>query len=349
MSGASDPQAAFDAALAILDPPRPFALAVSGGPDSTALMRLAAPLGPAVFTVDHGLRKDSAAEAEAAGAWAKALGLKHEVLRWTGAKPQSGLQAAARAARYRLLAEACRRTGAATLMTGHTLDDQAETVAMRRAKGSGPVGLAGMASQSLLPGTAIRLVRPLIAVRKAALLAYLGALGQPYFSDPSNENPRFDRARLREAGGTDVDVAALAEAQRARLGLERAALGVLERTASVRGEAVFVPQAALAALTDEVLDVVLAALLRRAGGRAYPGTAAERARLGAAIRTADPFAGRTLAGAVVRPARRAEAGPGAAALAFAPEAPGGRILDGWWLPFALFPQIGPDGRAVTQT
>ena len=91
------------------------------------------------------------------------------------------------------------------------------------------------------------------------------------------------------------------------------------------------------------------ALLRRAGGRSYPGTAAERARLAAAIRQAGPFAGRTLAGAVVRPARRAETGPGAAALAFAPEAPGGRIQDGWWLPFALFPQIGPDGRAVTQS
>ena len=349
MTAPVDPQAAFDAALAALAPPGPFALAVSGGPDSTALMRLAAPLGPIVFTVDHGLRAGSAAEAEAVGVWARALGLKHEVLRWTGDKPGAGVQHAARTARYRLLAEAAVRAGIATLMTGHTLDDQAETVAMRQARGSGALGLAGMPSQSLLPGGGVRLVRPLIAVPKAALVALLERLGQPFFRDPSNEDRRFDRARLRAEGGPAPDVAALVAAQSGRLALERAALGFLEGAAVLHGEAVLAPRAGLAALSEPVRDVVLGALLRRAGGRDYPGTAAERGRLAAAICAGEAFAGRTLAGTVIRPARRADGADGADILAFVPETTGSFRASGWFLPFAQFPQICAGGVALTQT
>ena len=109
------------------------------------------------------------------------------------------------------------------------------------------------------------------------------------------------------------------------------------------------PRAGLAALPGEVRDVVLGALLRRAGGRDYPGTAAERGRLAAAICAGEAFAGRTLAGAVIRRARRAESAAGAETLAFGPETTGSFRASGWFLPFAQYPQIRADGVTLTQT
>ncbi|BCW88426.1 tRNA(Ile)-lysidine synthase [Alphaproteobacteria bacterium SO-S41] len=343
-------EAAFADALAVLDPPGPLALAVSGGPDSTALMHLAAGLKPVVFTVDHGLRDASAGEAAEVGAWAARLGLVHETLRWEGEKPVAGLQNAARAARYRLLSAAALRHGAAALLTGHTLDDQVETVAMRRGKGSGAIGLAGMASQVRLPGSEARLVRPLLGVRKAALVAYLDELGQAYVTDPSNANLRFDRARLRAAGVEDIPVEAIAAAQGVRLRLERAALAFLESAAVLDGaHFILANRGALVALEAELADVVLTALLRRAGWGDHPGTRGERDRVLEAIRVDGPFAGRTLAGCIIRRASRAESGGNGDFLAFAPERLGQTPAVGWWLPFAQFPQIGPDGRSLTET
>jgi len=131
-------------------------LAVSGGPDSTALLMLAArwcaalKRGPQLLavTVDHGLRAQSAAEANSVKRLARKLGVPHKTLRWTGRKPSTGLQEAARETRYRLLAEAARKTGAQHVVTAHTLDDQAETVMLRLARGSGLSGLAAMARES---------------------------------------------------------------------------------------------------------------------------------------------------------------------------------------------------------
>ncbi|MCJ2072067.1 tRNA lysidine(34) synthetase TilS [Methylobacterium sp. J-030] len=194
-------------------------LAVSGGPDSRALMHAAAALGARVqvATVDHGLRPESRAEAEGVGAAARALGLPHAILAWAGPKPRTGLQDAARAARYDLLAAEARRVGADRVLTGHTRDDQAETVLMRLAAGSGPAGLAGMpAERVLVPG--ITLGRPFLVLPKAALVAWCEARGIPYLRDPGNADPRFARGRLREAwpilereGLTPARLARLAE------------------------------------------------------------------------------------------------------------------------------------------
>jgi tRNA(Ile)-lysidine synthase len=187
-------------------------LAVSGGPDSTALLVLAvrwtkelkktrkhAPKLIAV-TIDHGLRADAAREAAAVKRLARRLGVPHRTLRWRGKKPATGLQEAARMARYRLLAEAATRAGYEHILTAHTLDDQAETVLFRLARGSGLVGLAGMAHASPLPAgerTTLFLVRPLLRIAKARLYATLKAVGVAYSEDPSNRDPRFTRARLR--------------------------------------------------------------------------------------------------------------------------------------------------------
>jgi tRNA(Ile)-lysidine synthase len=178
-------------------------LAVSGGPDSTALMVLAAAWcrrhkdapGLTAVTVDHGLRPEARQEARSVKALAKELGVAHRTLRWSGPKPTTGLQARARATRYRLLADAARKLGATCVVTAHTLDDQGETVLLRLARGSGISGLAAMARVTPLGETL--LVRPFLDVPKARLIATVRAAGIAAIEDPSNTDPRFTRARLR--------------------------------------------------------------------------------------------------------------------------------------------------------
>ena len=151
-------------------------------------------------TVDHGLRAAAAGEAAAVKRLARRLGVAHRTLRWRGKKPKSGLQEAARQARYRLLAHAAARAGYGHILTAHTLDDQAETVLFRLARGSGLGGLAGMAHASPLPAPSagtVFLVRPLLRIAKARLVATLESAGVPYSEDPTNRDPRFTRARLR--------------------------------------------------------------------------------------------------------------------------------------------------------
>jgi tRNA(Ile)-lysidine synthase len=178
-----------------------LAVAVSGGRDSLALALLArewaiARGGRIVgLIVDHALRPESAAEAAATKALLGRHGCDAEILCWSEAKPRSGLQEAARAARYRLLREACHRRGILHLLVAHHADDQAETVAMRAARQSGPDGLAGMAGAVELPE--VRLLRPLLSVSRSRLTATLLACGVPWIDDPSNADPRFERARLR--------------------------------------------------------------------------------------------------------------------------------------------------------
>ncbi len=175
-------------------------LAVSGGPDSTALLHAAAADGSGrglrAATVDHGLRPEAAAEAEQVAALCHRLGVAHRILRWQPPNRTGGMQAAARQARYRMLTEHAREVGAHTLLTAHTADDQAETVLMRLNAGSGPAGLAGMrVERALAPD--LRLARPFLHLRKAALVAYCQAHDLAFVADPSNADPRFARGRLR--------------------------------------------------------------------------------------------------------------------------------------------------------
>src|SRR5882762_6396614 len=178
-------------------------LAVSGGPDSIALMWLAArwrstlARGPRLIavTVDHGLRAEAAAEARDVKRLARALDLPHRTMRWTGAKPKTGLPAAARAARYRLLAQAARASGATHILTAHTRDDQAETLLMRLLRGSGIAGLAAMARQSERDG--VLLARPFLHVSKSQLIATLKKAKLGSADDPTNRDLNFTRPRLR--------------------------------------------------------------------------------------------------------------------------------------------------------
>ncbi|MBW7969106.1 tRNA lysidine(34) synthetase TilS [Bradyrhizobium sp. BR 10289] len=211
-------------------------LAVSGGPDSVALMWLAArwrrglARGPhlTVVTVDHGLRPDAAREAREVKRLATELGLLHRTLRWRGAKPKTGLPAAAREARYRLLAEAARKAGASHVLTAHTRDDQAETLLMRLLRGSGLAGLSAMARLTMRDG--IVLARPLLDVPKAQLIATLKRAKIAFADDPTNRDTAFTRPRLRALlpqlaaeGGDARTLARLA----ARLSRANAAVEVL--------------------------------------------------------------------------------------------------------------------------
>jgi tRNA(Ile)-lysidine synthase len=211
-------------------------LAVSGGPDSIALMWLAArwrralARGPRLVavTVDHGLRPEAAREARDVKRLARTLGLPHRTVRWTGAKPKTGLPAAARAARYRLLAEAARVNGATHILTAHTRDDQAETLLMRMLRGSGIAGLAAMARQSQRDG--VWLARPFLYISKSQLVATLEKAKIGFADDPTNRDTRFTRPRLRAImpvlaaeGGDTRNLARLA----ARLARANAAVEVL--------------------------------------------------------------------------------------------------------------------------
>ncbi|MDP4003884.1 tRNA lysidine(34) synthetase TilS [Methylobacterium sp. NEAU K] len=257
-------------------------LAVSGGPDSTALMHAAAAVGAApgasaqvaiqVATVDHGLRPASAAEAEGVARAARALRLPHAVLSWAGPKPGTGLQDAARAARYALLAAHAEKIGAGLVLTGHTLDDQAETVLMRLAAGSGPAGLAGMrVERPLAPG--IALGRPFLNLPKAALVAWCEARGILHLRDPANADPRFARARLRAAwpvlereGLSPQRLARLAErAARDDAALRIAAEQALDAALLPGGPPLRLDGAALAALPEAVALRCLDGALTRAG------------------------------------------------------------------------------------
>jgi tRNA(Ile)-lysidine synthase len=183
---------------------RRILIAVSGGPDSIALLWLAArwrrncksrPKLIAV-TVDHRLRKESKREAALVAKFARKLKIPHRILIWSGKKPNRSIQEIARDARYRLLINLAREINATAIATAHTRDDQAETVLHRIARGSGLSGLAGIRAETERDG--IALLRPLLGVAKTRLLATLRKACVPFADDPSNRDPRFLRPRLRQ-------------------------------------------------------------------------------------------------------------------------------------------------------
>jgi len=230
-------------------PPGPLAIACSGGSDSLALLHLASAWARRagrrldVLTVDHGLRAESAAETRFVAEQARALG--HEAVRlvWTGDKPATGLQEAARQARHRLLTASCEARGATALLLAHTLDDQAETVWMRLAAGGGWRGAGGMRAVSASPlwpeGRGIRLLRPLLDTRRGALRDWLGTQGLDWAEDPSNADSRYTRVRVRGKLAA-LEAAGFRPERLAALAGELAALREAEARAAGRlaGEAV---------------------------------------------------------------------------------------------------------------
>ncbi|MHA1114293.1 MAG: tRNA lysidine(34) synthetase TilS [Alphaproteobacteria bacterium] len=285
------------------------AVAVSGGADSTALCLLAAEWAQerggrcVALTVDHGLRPESAAEARAVGRRLRARGIAHRILAWEGDKPRSGVQAAARDARYALLGEYCRRRSILHILLAHHREDQAETVLMRLGRGSGPDGLAAMAPVVERPDW--RLLRPFLNISRVRLRATLTVRAADWIEDPSNQDTAYARVRLRRLmpdlareGLTAEGLAGSA----GRLGALRAdreasSARLLARAVEIRPEGFAILDRAIwREAPPEIAAHALTRLILAVGGGAYPPRGARRARLGGVLRAPVFDSGRTLGG-----------------------------------------------------
>lgn len=264
--------------LAGPDFPDRLCLAVSGGGDSMAMLHLAVGwarvygVALTVATVDHRLRPESAAEAEMVAAEANSLSLTHQTLIWEGWDGKGNLQDAARQARRMLLKQVAR--GAPVLMA-HTRDDQAETVLLRLARGSGVDGLAAMADDAA--GGGLRLLRPLLTETRADLRHYLATLKIPFVDDPSNDDIAYARVRMRALIGSEgLDTATLAatathmgRAKAALQGLARDAMQHLSRPDPTAPGAVVWDRDGFAALAEETRLRLAAAALMAVSAAAY--------------------------------------------------------------------------------
>jgi tRNA(Ile)-lysidine synthase len=201
-------------------------------------------------------------------AWAKALGMEHCALAWTGEKPTSGLQAAARVARYGLLSAYCRAKAVDVLLTGHTANDQAETVAMRQRRTASDESLAGIWPR--IDWNGVRIERPLLAVTRGALRTWLLSIGQEWLEDPSNDNPIFERVRIRQSlDARDIAVftRTAAEAQRKASKNRLEALDFLRAEIIGHAEGYFTAGRSKLALLDAgPADALLVILIEAVGG-----------------------------------------------------------------------------------
>jgi tRNA(Ile)-lysidine synthase len=275
--------ASLMAPLGPFEPSPRLAVAVSGGADSMALTLLAhgwaeARSGAIVaLTVDHRLRPAAPREAARVGAWLQRRGIVHRILVREGALPEHSVQAGARAARYRLLHGWCGVEGVLHLLVAHHREDQAETLLLRMARGSGLNGLAGMAE--IVDDAHCRRLRPLLGIGRQRLTATLKALGQDWIEDPSNQDTAHARVRMRHAERALAELGLDAERVAGtawRLGRARAALE--GAVATLLSRAAFIHPAGFARLDLESLqrapqEVALRALsgvLASVGGGEYP-------------------------------------------------------------------------------
>ena len=245
----------------------PFAIAVSGGGDSMALLRLAHEQQKdfVALTVDHALRASSSAEARKVKNWCKSLGIKHHTLKWRHAKVVTGIQAKARTARYDLMTHWCANHGITILLTAHTVEDQAETVAMRMKRTSSPASLAGIWPEANWNG--IRILRPLLSKRRAALRNVLRDCEQEWIEDESNFNEKFERVRIRNTspGITLASEAVKAQKQVIRAKREAQTWKTKNLIVTEVGMARFAT-ASLAPLCDMAQDEVLQDVIATCGG-----------------------------------------------------------------------------------
>lgn len=311
---------ALPGAAAPFEPAPHIAVAVSGGADSMALILLAARWARArggratALIVDHGLRPGSAAEARRVAGWLVRHGIERRVLTWRGEKPKSGVQAAAREARYALMTAWCRRHGVLHLLVGHHREDQAETFVLRLDRGSGPDGLAAMPMVAETPW--LRIVRPFLGLGRADLREFLAAEDQDWIEDPSNRDAAFARVRVRRAlaaldAGRDDDDAlvrrlagAASRLGHARHALERDTAGLLARSVTIypTGHAM-VDMAAIAAAPADISLRALSRIVTCIGGRAQAPRRERLERLHARIAEDGPRRGTTLGGCLLSPGR----------------------------------------------
>jgi tRNA(Ile)-lysidine synthase len=302
--------------LGPFEPAPRVAVGVSGGADSMALCLLLKAWTDSrngsllALTVDHGLRQNAADEAMQVGSWLKARSIGHDVLRWDGAKPASGIQSAARDARYRLLTERCHAEGILHLALAHHREDQAETVLLRFAHGSGVDGLSGMAA--VRETGSVRFLRPLLSVGRDRLRAFLNNADQPWIEDPSNQSPAYARSRLRSMAGTlsgEGWSAERAADTARRLGRARSALDLAAAELAALAVDVW-PEGCVLMRPDLLRDAeeetalrLLSRCLAVVGGSRYRPKLDPVERLYASLRDCGIERGRTLGGCRIMPYR----------------------------------------------
>jgi len=292
-----------------------IALAVSGGADSLALMllaqRWAAGVAGAprliVYSVDHGLRPEAADEVAMVLRTAADLGLSARGLAWLGDKPQTGLQEAARIARYRLMGAAMAEDGATLLLTAHHRQDQAETVLMRMAHGSGIEGLRGMAAMAEIEGVPVH--RPLLGIDPSALHAVVEEAGLSPAQDPSNTDPHYERVRWRQAlpqlSALGLDTATLAlfadRMGEADAAIAQMADGCFGEIVQLDGfGAARIELAPFVGLSPAISTRLLGRVLNIVGGRQKPRALGQVERLRQAIAEAALAKATTVLGCVIR-------------------------------------------------
>ncbi len=263
-----------------------IAVAVSGGADSMALLLLlrewylnlmsldGEPPKIHVLTVDHGLRPEAVQETEWVRDQAEKLGFNCTILKWLGEKPDTAIQEEARNARYNLMADWCRKNNVPTILTAHHMDDQAETVVMRLARGAGVTGLAGVSGHSIW--REINIIRPLLNISKAQLKWYLEDRSQKWIEDPSNSSDNFERVRIRKSLPV-LEEFNIGSAQLARTAarLRRAENALDQWTEQVLGKALICMPEGLATINwkcfqevpEEIQLRILSQTLKIVGGR----------------------------------------------------------------------------------
>lgn len=301
----------YDIFQASLTLPTRFAVAVSGGADSMALLLLCDRyakehgLEYVALTVDHGLRPEAAVEAQQV---AKALADKHiphHILKGKITTPEANIQAQARQLRYQLMAEFCKNHDIDTLCVGHHQDDQAETVLLRLLRGSGVDGLSAMASRQQLYD--MRILRPLLEVPKHALCDFLRHQNIAWIEDPSNENVAYDRVKIRQwlADFPEAELlkqrASLAAKQlsRARDYLEQQTQHAWDRCVTSEGEGLLLDLASFNALHNEMRYRLMSQALSYVGGHVYRPRFSSLERLCHALLCAD-FSTMTLSRCVIK-------------------------------------------------
>ena len=287
-----------------------------------------------VATVDHGLRPEAPAEAAFVAGVCAGLEVPHRVLPWRGWDGQGNLQARARDARMALLAGWAREVGADAVALGHTLDDQAETVLLRLARGSGVDGLSGMAEEREQGG--IRWVRPLLGLRREELRDFLRAEGRVWVDDPSNDDLRYDRVKARRAlevlAPLGVEAEGLVETARrmarARAALEDYADRAAREVSRVEGGDIVFARPGFDVLPEETRLRLWSDAIRRVGGGAY------RPRMDALLGVLDDMAAarrRTLQGTILTRGKTEWRVTREWAAVRDLRAPVGEIWDGRWL------------------
>ncbi|WFU08100.1 tRNA lysidine(34) synthetase TilS [Rhizobium sp. CB3090] len=267
--------------------PAHILVAISGGSDSTGLLAALAEqlksypnsdIALSAATIDHGLRPESADEARDVAALCVSLGVPHIIRRWEGEKPKSGIMAAAREARYGLLADIAAEISATLVVTAHTLDDQRETLAMRAARSNETESVGGTGiADAMLFNRRLWIVRPFLACWRADIRTYLARRGMSWLDDPSNEDVRYERVRTRKRLAQDAASPLASDGGAARAVLSTEAAAWLDRYVMVyAGVLCAVGRDALAA-DEAVLSYALPYLTAVFGGEPY-GPGRERMR-----------------------------------------------------------------------